>query len=140
MTNRSDDFGLLAIQGPKAEQVMSKLTDHELSKMGYYESGTAKICGRETLFSRTGYTGEDGFEIYCDPSIAEELWLKATAAGKPFDVEPIGLGARDSLRLEMRYMLYGNDIDQTTNPIEAGLGGSANRKRVNLSAETPLSR
>ena len=122
MTNRSDDFGLLAIQGPKAEQVMSKLTDFELSKMGYYEAGIVKICGKETLFSRTGYTGEDGFEIYCDPSIAEELWLKATAAGKPFDVEPIGLGARDSLRLEMRYMLYGNDIDQTTNPIEAGLG------------------
>jgi aminomethyltransferase len=121
MTNRSDEIGLLAIQGPKAELVMSKLTDFELSKMGYYEAGTAKICGKETLFSRTGYTGEDGFEIYCDPSIAEQLWHQAVEAGKPYDVEPIGLGARDSLRLEMRYMLYGNDIDQTTNPIEAGL-------------------
>ncbi len=122
MTNRSDDIGLLAIQGPKAEIVMAKLTTNDLSKMGYYEAATAKICGKETLFSRTGYTGEDGFEIYCDPSIAEELWNRTTDAGKPFDIEPIGLGARDSLRLEMRYMLYGNDIDKTTNPIEAGLG------------------
>ncbi len=122
LTNRSDDFGLLAIQGPHAEPVMAKLTDYDLSKIGFYESALSRICGKETLFSRTGYTGEDGFEIYCDPSIAEELWQRAMAAGKQFDVEPIGLGARDSLRLEMRYMLYGNDIDRTTNPIEAGLG------------------
>jgi len=122
LVNRSDETGLLAIQGPKAGSVMAKLTTVDLSKMGYYEAATAKICGKDTLFSRTGYTGEDGFEIYCDPSIAEELWNRAAEAGKPFDIEPIGLGARDSLRLEMRYMLYGNDIDQTTNPIEAGLG------------------
>jgi len=122
MTNRSDEIGLLAIQGPNAEIVMAKLTAHDVGKMSYYEAATAKICGKDTLFSRTGYTGEDGFEIYCDPSIAEELWNRTIEAGKPFDIEPIGLGARDSLRLEMRYMLYGNDIDNTTNPIEAGLG------------------
>lgn len=122
LTNRSDEIGLLAIQGPKAADVMAKLTDFDLTKLGYYECATAKICGRETLFSRTGYTGEDGFEIYCDPGIAEQLWNASLEAGKKFDIEPIGLGARDSLRLEMRYMLYGNDIDQTTNPIEAGLG------------------
>jgi aminomethyltransferase len=74
------------------------------------------------LFSRTGYTGEDGFELYMPPQHAEKLWHAAAEAAKEFDVEPIGLGARDSLRLEMKYALYGNDIDQTTNPIEAGLG------------------
>jgi aminomethyltransferase len=122
LTNRSDEIGLLAIQGPKAAAVMAKLTDFDLSKLAFYECATTKIRGKETLFSRTGYTGEDGFEIYCDPSIAVQLWNDSMNAGKEFDVEPIGLGARDSLRLEMRYMLYGNDIDQTTNPIEAGLG------------------
>ncbi len=121
LTNLSDQYGLLAIQGPNAEQVMAKLTDYNLSLLPYYHAARTKLCGKDTLFSRTGYTGEDGFEIYCDPSIAEELWHKTIAAGKEFDIEPIGLGARDSLRLEMRYMLYGNDIDQTTNPIEAGL-------------------
>ncbi len=74
------------------------------------------------LFSRTGYTGEDGFELYFSPPRAEKMWNAVTEAGKEFDIEPIGLGARDSLRLEMKYMLYGNDIDQTTNPLEAGLG------------------
>ena len=122
MVNRSDELGLLAIQGPKAEQVIRKIAKFDWNKIGYYESGRTVFCGKDTLFSRTGYTGEDGFEIYCDPSIAVQLWEQTLEAGKEFDIEPIGLGARDSLRLEMRYMLYGNDIDQTTNPIEAGLG------------------
>ena len=121
LVNRSDEFGLLAIQGPQAEAVMAKLVDLDLSEIPYYNWRRATIQGRETLFSRTGYTGEDGFEIYCAPEIAEALWDAALAAGKEFEVEPIGLGARDSLRLEMRYMLYGNDIDAHTNPIEAGL-------------------
>ncbi len=122
LVNRSDELGLLAIQGPNAEATTAKMTDFNLAAMSYYESGRAKFCGRDTLFSRTGYTGEDGFEIYCDPAIATQLWDQAVEAGKAFGVEPIGLGARDSLRLEMRYMLYGNDIDKSTNPIEAGLG------------------
>ncbi len=121
MVNRSDDFGLLAIQGPKAQQVTSKLIDADLDSIPYYNWRRGNIMGRETLYSRTGYTGEDGFEIYCAPEIAVKLWDAAMDAGKEFDIEPIGLGARDSLRLEMRYMLYGNDIDQTTNPLEAGL-------------------
>jgi aminomethyltransferase len=121
LVNRSDDFGLLAVQGPKAQQVAAKLIDAELDSIPYYHWRRGNILGRETLFSRTGYTGEDGFEIYCEPEIAVKLWDAAMDAGREFDVEPIGLGARDSLRLEMRYMLYGNDIDHTTNPLEAGL-------------------
>lgn len=122
LENRSDMIGLLAIQGPKSEAVMSKLTDFDLPSLPFYHSGMMSFDGRNTLFSRTGYTGEDGFEIYCAPDQAEALWRLTAQAGKEFEIEPIGLGARDSLRLEMRYMLYGNDIDQTTNPIEAGLG------------------
>jgi aminomethyltransferase len=122
LIDRSDEYGLLAIQGPNAAQVIAKMTDYNLELISFYCAARADFCGKQTLFSRTGYTGEDGFEIYCDPSIAEELWNQAFDAGKEFDIEPIGLGARDSLRLEVRYMLYGNDIDQTTNPIEAGLG------------------
>ncbi|MGC9314087.1 MAG: glycine cleavage system aminomethyltransferase GcvT [bacterium] len=123
MANLSDDIGLLAIQGPKAEQVMAKLTDYDLSSMGFYENAIATVGGHENvLFSRTGYTGEDGFEIYIDPDICLDLWDKTAIAGKEFDIEPIGLGARDTLRLEMKYALYGNDIDDTVNPWEAGLG------------------
>lgn len=122
LVNRSDEIGLLAIQGPKAQALAQKLTKFDFDTMGYYEAGRANFCGRDTLFSRTGYTGEDGFEIYCDPAIAKQLWDRAIDGGREFEIEPIGLGARDSLRLEMRYMLYGNDIDQHTNPIEAGLG------------------
>jgi aminomethyltransferase len=122
LENISDQTALLAIQGPAAEKVLAKLTDYDLPKLPFYWSAQAKIAGVEMLFSRTGYTGEDGFELYMAPEHAEPLWNAATEAAKEFDGEPIGLGARDSLRLEMKYALYGNDIDQTTNPIEAGLG------------------
>ena len=121
LENVSDETGLLAIQGPNAEKVMEKITDFDLSKMEFYWSAEAEIAGEKALFSRTGYTGEDGFEIYLRPEIAEKLWDAVVEAGQEFEIEPIGLGARDSLRLEMKYMLYGNDIDETTNPIEAGL-------------------
>ena len=120
--NRSDNVGLLAIQGPKAQDVFAKMTDYDLDSMPFYHNGRATIAGHENvLFSRTGYTGEDGFEIYLDPSICSDVWDRAMEAGAEFDVEPIGLGARDSLRLEMKYALYGNDIDETTNPWEANL-------------------
>lgn len=122
LIDQSNEIGLLAIQGPKAEAVMAKLTDYDLGQIAFYHAACSDICGKKTVFSRTGYTGEDGFEIYCDPSIAEDLWNETIEAGKEFEIGPIGLGARDSLRLEVRYMLYGNDIDETTNPIEAGLG------------------
>ncbi|MFH2055398.1 MAG: glycine cleavage system aminomethyltransferase GcvT [bacterium] len=138
LLNRSDEFGLLAIQGPKAEMVMAKLVDVDLSELPYYSWRRGMIQGRETLFSRTGYTGEDGFEIYCDPSIAEALWEAAMQAGKEFEIEPIGLGARDSLRLEMRYMLYGNDIDATTNPIEAGLAWICKLEKPEFIGREPI--
>ncbi|HHS50352.1 MAG TPA: glycine cleavage system aminomethyltransferase GcvT [candidate division Zixibacteria bacterium] len=121
--NRSEEIGLLAIQGPDAQKILQKLTSYDLESMGFYHNARANIGGHEgVLFSRTGYTGEDGFELYLDPAICLDLWDKTLKAGAEFDVEPIGLGARDSLRLEMKYALYGNDIDQNTNPWEANLG------------------
>jgi aminomethyltransferase len=122
LENISDETALLAIQGPDAEKVLAKMTDYDLPSLKFYWAATAKIAGVEMLFSRTGYTGEDGFELYMAPKYAEQLWHATTEAAKEFDVEPIGLGARDSLRLEMKYALYGNDIDKTTNPLDAGLG------------------
>ncbi len=122
LKNVSDQTALLALQGPKAEQVLKKLTDRNLSDLRYYWASWGEVNGVEMIFSRTGYTGEDGFELYFSPAYAEIIWNALIEAGKEFDIQPVGLGARDSLRLEMKYMLYGNDIDQTTNPLEAGLG------------------
>lgn len=122
LTDISDDTALLAIQGPDAEKVLAKMTDYDLPSIPFYWSGVAKVAGVEMLFSRTGYTGEDGFELYFAPQHAARLWDAAMVAAGEFDGEPTGIGARDTLRLEMKYALYGNDIDQTTNPIEAGLG------------------
>jgi aminomethyltransferase len=121
LVNRSDELGLLAIQGPNAAKLMAELTPHKLDEMGYYTCATAKVAGEELLFSRTGYTGEDGFEIYIPIAKCEKLWHAIMDAGKKYGIELIGLGARDTLRLEMKMALYGNDIDQTTNPVEAGL-------------------
>ncbi len=118
----SDETALLALQGPDAEKVLSQLTDVDLSNLRFYWATFGKVAGIDLLFSRTGYTGEDGFELYIRPENAKKLWNALMDAGEEFDIEPIGLGARDSLRLEMKYMLYGNDIDQNTNPMEAGLG------------------
>jgi aminomethyltransferase len=121
LVNRSDDFSLLAIQGPNAATLFARLTKHDLENMPYYTSTTAEVAGCEVLFSRTGYTGEDGFELYITPEHTETLWQAITEVGKQHDLQLIGLAARDSLRLEMKMGLYGNDIDETTNPIEAGL-------------------
>lgn len=122
MTNISDETGLLAIQGPKAPDVLAKMTNYDLDSMKYYHSRRGIIGGVDVLFSRTGYTGEDGFEIYIPPEHCEKLWDLTAQAGEEFGIAPIGLGARDTLRLEMKYALYGNDIDDKTNPWEAGLG------------------
>jgi aminomethyltransferase len=122
LQNLSDQTALLAIQGPDAQKVLAKMTDYDLESIPFYWSAAAEVAGVEMIFSRTGYTGEDGFELYFPPEHAEKIWDAAAEAAKEFDGEPIGLGARDSLRLEMKYALYGNDIDQSTNPIEAGLG------------------
>lgn len=122
LTNLSARTGLLAIQGPNAQKLLTKVTNYNLDDMAFYTSATAKIVGVELLFSRTGYTGEDGFEIYVPPQHAATLWNGITEVGKEYGLELIGLGARNTLRLEMKMALYGNDIDETTTPIEAGLG------------------
>lgn len=126
LVDRSADFGLLAIQGPNAQKLLEKLTDYDLENMKYYTHATAKIAGIDTFFSRTGYTGEDGFELYIPPVHCDTLWKAVTEAGNPFGMELIGLGARDSLRLEMKMALYGNDLDDTTTPVEAGLSWIVN--------------
>jgi aminomethyltransferase len=121
LEDRSNDFGLLAIQGPNAQIVMQELTSHDLESMPYYTHVTSEVAGVELMFSRTGYTGEDGFEIYIPPEHCDTLWRAVIEAGKRHDMALIGLGARDTLRLEMKMTLYGNDIDKTTTPVEAGL-------------------
>jgi aminomethyltransferase len=118
----SDATGLIAVQGPKAEALVGGLTDADVTRIGYYRFAQGKVAGVVTLVSRTGYTGEDGFELYAAAADTERLWNALLDAGRADGVAPIGLGARDTLRLEMRYALYGNDIDDTTNPLEAGLG------------------
>ncbi len=122
ITNKSDEIGQLAIQGPKAEPVMQKLFDIDLSKLAFYWAIETDMKGIPVILSRTGYTGEDGFEIYLDGKNADDAWDLIFSAGKEANIKPIGLGARDTLRFEVRYCLYGNDIDKTTNPLEAGLG------------------
>ncbi len=122
LENRSDQTALLAIQGPRAEEVLAQLTKTDLGSLRYYWAIRGEVDGVEMLFSRTGYTGEDGFELYSPPQFAGQLWDAVEKTGRKYGIEPIGLGARDSLRLEMGYCLYGNDIDKTTTPLEAGLG------------------
>jgi aminomethyltransferase len=122
VTDESDATALVAIQGPRAEAVVSRMTDAPLSDLKFYTSARARFGKHSLLFSRTGYTGEDGFEIYCPPAAAEDVWQSGVKAGADFDLAFVGLGARDSLRLEMKYALYGHEIDAHTNPIEAGLG------------------
>lgn len=120
--DKSDATALLAIQGPKSLETMKKLTKVDLATVQYYHFVQGTLAGVEMIISRTGYTGELGFEIYFDVKHAEKIWNAVFDAGKEFNIAPIGLGARDTLRLEMGYCLYGNDIDQTTHPLEAGLG------------------
>jgi aminomethyltransferase len=123
MKDISDRTSLLAIQGPKATEALQSLTDIDLGSMEYYTFKKGKFAGVDNvLVSATGYTGAGGFEIYFDNEHAEEIWTAVFKAGEPFGIKPIGLGARDTLRLEMGFCLYGNDIDDTTSPLEAGLG------------------
>ena len=121
LSDRSDDTALLAVQGPKTLKVLQKLTDVDLESIGFYHFKEGKVAGIDMIISRTGYTGEPGFELYHDPKDALKLWDTLFEAGKDEDIQAVGLGARDTLRLEMKYALYGNDIDKDTNPIEAGL-------------------
>ena len=123
MHNISEKTSLLAIQGPKAIDTLQKLTDVKLADIPYYSFAKGKFNGVDNVvISNTGYTGAGGFEIYFENEYAEKMWDSIFAAGAEFGIKPIGLGARDTLRLEMGFCLYGNDIDDTTSPIEAGLG------------------
>jgi len=119
----SDDYSLLAIQGPKAVEAMQSLSSLDLAAIPFYKFKIGDFAGIENvIISATGYTGSGGFEIYCKNTEVEQIWEKVFEAGADYGIKPIGLAARDTLRLEMGYCLYGNDIDDTTSPIEAGLG------------------
>ncbi|MFT5103132.1 MAG: aminomethyltransferase, partial [Candidatus Latescibacterota bacterium] len=119
----SEGYSLLAIQGPKAIEAMQSLTSEDLSAISFYTFKVSDFAGVEhVIISATGYTGSGGFEIYCKNEEAEHVWNKVFEAGADFGIKPVGLAARDTLRLEMGYCLYGNDIDDTTSPLEAGLG------------------
>ncbi len=123
LTDKSDATSLLAVQGPKSLDTLRKLSDADLTSLEYYTFLQGKIVGVPMTISRTGYTGELGFEMYfsSDPSTGTKVWDAIMEAGKEYSISPAGLGARDTLRLEMGFCLYGNDIDKTTNPLEAGL-------------------
>lgn len=120
--NRSDELSLLAVQGRNAEATLQRLTETNLADIRYYHFTHGKLAGVEMMISRTGYTGEDGFELCFENQYAEQVWHAIVEAGKPFNIKPIGLGARDTLRLEMGYALYGHELTETINPIEAELG------------------
>jgi aminomethyltransferase len=120
--DRSDEIGLLALQGPKAQHVLGGLTATDLDAIGYYHFAAGSVADVPAVISRTGYTGEDGFELYVAAGDAATLWRRILDAGADDGILPIGLGARDSLRLEMGYALYGNDLDENHTPLEAGLG------------------
>jgi aminomethyltransferase len=123
MTNLSDSMSLLAVQGPNATKVLQKLTSEDLSAVKYYRFTTAEFAGKSNvILSATGYTGAGGFEVYFNNEDAEDIWNAIFEAGKEMDIQPIGLAARDTLRLEMGFALYGNDINDETSPLEAGLG------------------
>ena len=123
LTNASDDMSLLAIQGPKATEILQKLTETNLSEIPYYNFTMGSVAGvNDVIISNTGYTGSGGFEIYFNNESAEKLWDEIIKAGEAEGIIPCGLAARDTLRLEKGFCLYGMDIDDTTSPIEAGLG------------------
>ena len=122
LIDRSDEIALLALQGPRAQRVLEKLTEAQLNTIAYYHFAEGEVAGVRAIISRTGYTGEDGFELYIPAGSGVDVWQRILEAGQEEGVVPVGLGARDSLRLEMGYILYGNDLDERRTPLEAGLG------------------
>lgn len=139
MHNISDKTSLLAIQGPKAAAALQSLTEVDLASMEYYNFVKGRFAGIDNvLISATGYTGAGGFEVYFDNEHADVIWDAIFEAGKPFNIKPIGLGARDTLRLEMGFCLYGNDIDDSTSPIEAGLGWITKFSKIFTNSEALL--
>ncbi len=138
ISNISDSITQLAIQGPVAEKVIQKLTALVLTNLDFYWSTETKVSGKDCILSRTGYTGEDGFEIYVKNESGTKLWNDVLNSGREFNIEPVGLGSRDLLRLEMKYCLYGNDIDKTTTPLEAGLSWITKLEKENFIGKEAL--
>ena len=134
----SDSTALLALQGPRAAAVLAGHVPDAALELGTYRFMEGALFGVPAVLSRTGYTGEDGFELYFDPAHAGAVWDGLMAAGKPHGLEPVGLGARDTLRLEMGYMLYGNDIDESTTPLEAGLGWTVKLAKAEFNGRSAL--
>jgi aminomethyltransferase len=122
LDDQSAAFALLALQGPKAEAILQGLTSIDLAQVAFYHFAEGRVNGAEAIVARTGYTGEDGFELFVAPDAAPGLWRTLVEAGRPHGLLPAGLGARDTLRLEARMLLYGNDMDETTTLVESGLG------------------
>lgn len=120
--DRSDETGLLAVQGPRAVGIVDRLTEHDMADVGRFRMASCEVAGVPVTAARTGYTGEDGFELLCSADRVVELWNALLSEGEADGLSPIGLGARDTLRLEARLCLYGSDIDENTTPYEAGLG------------------
>jgi aminomethyltransferase len=139
LINESDSYSLLAVQGPNSQKIIQKITGDKID-LEYYHFMKTNCAGIDVILSRTGYTGELGYEIYFkgDETAAEKLWNEIFIAGSEFDIAPVGLAARDSLRLEMGYCLYGNDIDSTTNVLEAGLGWITKLKKENFIGKDAL--
>ncbi|MGC9000418.1 MAG: glycine cleavage system aminomethyltransferase GcvT [Caldisericum sp.] len=137
---KTDDYGEVAIQGPKAEEFLKNYFEGEtpLEKLGYFKATYGKLFNVNVLISRTGYTGEDGFEIYAKPIDIVHIWNEALEKGKPYGIKPAGLGARDTLRFEVCYWLYGNDIDETTNPFEAGQDFAVKMDKENFIGKSAL--
>lgn len=140
LKNVTDSWSQIAIQGPRALEILNPLCDSDLEGMKYYGFSVTGVQGTRSIVSRTGYTGEDGFEIYTPSERAEEIWYAVLGAGAPHGLVPVGLGARDTLRLEARMALYGNDIDETTTVLEADLGWIVKLKKGDFMGREVLAR
>lgn len=138
LTNRSSEFAQIALQGPKAETILASLTDVALADLVYYHFCEGSVAGVEMIISRTGYTGEDGFELYLPASAAVEIWQQLLVAGAPHGLLPIGLGARDTLRLEKGYALYGHELSREISPLEAGLAWITKLDKENFVGKAAL--
>ncbi len=136
--NLSDNYAQLALQGPESKNLLKHLTTIDLDALKYYWFERGQVAGKEVILSRTGYTGELGYEIYLSPTAAVFVWNKIMECGKEYGLLPIGLGARDTLRLEKKYCLYGNDIDETRHPLEAGLSWTVKFSKGSFIGYEPL--
>lgn len=140
VVDRSDETALLALQGPAAEEILRGLTGVDLGAIKYFHFAEGELDGRPAVISRTGYTGEDGFELYIAADDAPHLWRRILDAGAPHGITPVGLGARDSLRLEIGYILYGNDLDEKHTPLEAGIGWAVKLDKDDFLGRNALAR